>query len=315
MCSISPRAHASDDDRRLEQVAAVLGEEAAERRASTWWPARPTRCRPAATDLGDSTCTTRSIAPMSMPSSSDDVATSAGRRPGLQHVLDLEPLLAGDRAVVGAGDVLLGELVQAMGDALGGAAAVHEDERRAVGAHQLEQARVDRRPDRLARLAVERRRATQLAHVGTGTITSRSSGLRCAGVDDLDVAVAPPRNRAISSSGRWVAESPTRCTGRRRSGARAARARAPGASRACSPPARGSRRRSPSRTPASISRAADVRIRYSDSGVVIRMSGGWRRIAARSRWGVSPLRTATVTSRGSLDAVRAARAGSSRCRG
>ena len=44
-------------------------------------PARPTRCRPAATDLGDSICTTRSTAPMSMPSSSEEVATSAGRSP------------------------------------------------------------------------------------------------------------------------------------------------------------------------------------------------------------------------------------------
>ena len=49
--------------------------------APTWCPARPTRCRPAATEGGDSTCTTRSTAPMSMPSSSEDVATTAGRRP------------------------------------------------------------------------------------------------------------------------------------------------------------------------------------------------------------------------------------------
>ena len=50
---------------------------------------------------------------------------------------------------------------------------------------------------------------------------------------------------------------------------------------------------------ASMSLAADVRIRYSDSGVVMRMSGGCRRIAVRSFWGVSPLRTATVIGRGS----------------
>ncbi|CAM3902131.1 hypothetical protein ISCU110981_19520 [Isoptericola cucumis] len=51
--------------------------------APTWWPARPIRCRPLATDGGAPTWTTRSIAPMSMPSSSDDVATTAGRRPAL----------------------------------------------------------------------------------------------------------------------------------------------------------------------------------------------------------------------------------------
>ncbi len=46
-------------------------------------------------------------------------------------------------------------------------------------------------------------------------------------------------------------------------------------------------------TPLSIERACEVRIRYSDSGVVTRMSGGLRAIAARSRWGVSPVRIPT----------------------
>ena len=41
------------------------------------------------------------------------------------------------------------------------------------------------------------------------------------------------------------------------------------------------------------SRARLVSMRWSDSGVVIRMSGGFRTIRARSRAGVSPLRTAT----------------------
>ena len=47
----------------------------------TLWPARPMRCRPAVTDFGDSTCSTRSTAPMSMPSSSDEVATRHGSSP------------------------------------------------------------------------------------------------------------------------------------------------------------------------------------------------------------------------------------------
>ncbi len=47
-------------------------------------------------------------------------------------------------------------------------------------------------------------------------------------------------------------------------------------------------------TRVSISRACEVSMRYSDSGVVMRMSGGCRRMAARSRWGVSPVRMATV---------------------
>ena len=46
-------------------------------------PARPTRCRPRAADFGLSTWITRSTAPMSMPSSSEDVATRHGIRPAL----------------------------------------------------------------------------------------------------------------------------------------------------------------------------------------------------------------------------------------
>ena len=49
----------------------------------TAWPERPTRCSPEATDGGAPICTTRSIAPISMPSSSDEVATSARSRPAL----------------------------------------------------------------------------------------------------------------------------------------------------------------------------------------------------------------------------------------
>ena len=49
--------------------------------ASMRWPPRPMRCSPLATDGGASICTTRSMAPMSMPSSSDEVATSARRPP------------------------------------------------------------------------------------------------------------------------------------------------------------------------------------------------------------------------------------------
>jgi len=52
--------------------------------APTWWPARPTRCRPEATDGGASTWMTRSTAPMSMPNSRLDVATTAGSRPALR---------------------------------------------------------------------------------------------------------------------------------------------------------------------------------------------------------------------------------------
>ena len=45
------------------------------------WPARPTRCSPRLTDFGDSTWITRSTAPMSIPSSRDEVATRHGSCP------------------------------------------------------------------------------------------------------------------------------------------------------------------------------------------------------------------------------------------
>ncbi len=43
------------------------------------------RCRPAVTDFGDSTWITRSTAPMSMPSSSEEVATRQGSSPDLRR--------------------------------------------------------------------------------------------------------------------------------------------------------------------------------------------------------------------------------------
>jgi hypothetical protein len=42
-----------------------------------------------------------------------------------------------------------------------------------------------------------------------------------------------------------------------------------------------------------MARAREVRTRKRDSGVVMRMSGGWRAMRARSEAGVSPVRRAT----------------------
>ena len=65
------------------------------------------------------------------------------------------------------------------------------------------------------------------------------------------------------------------------------------ANRACRGPGRGFRRRSRSaRRAASRGSRAQVSSRYSDSGVVTRMCGGWRSIAWRCAAGVSPVRTA-----------------------
>jgi hypothetical protein len=50
-------------------------------------------------------------------------------------------------------------------------------------------------------------------------------------------------------------------------------------------------------TETSASRACEVRSRYRDSGVVMRMSGGVREMRARSLAGVSPERMATAGTR------------------
>ena len=111
------------------------------------------RCSPLATEGGASIWTTRSMAPMSMPSSSDEVATSARSAPAFSRSSIFDALRARDRSVVRADERLAGQLVQRAGEPLGQPAAVDEDQRRAVRANQLEQPRVDRRPDRRPRVA------------------------------------------------------------------------------------------------------------------------------------------------------------------
>src|SRR5215212_1133161 len=78
--------------------------------APTWWPARPIRWRPDATELGASTWMTRSTAPMSIPST--------------------------------------GQLVEVGAEPLGQAAGVGEHDRGAVGPDELDQPLVDVGPDR-----------------------------------------------------------------------------------------------------------------------------------------------------------------------
>ena len=62
----------------------------------------------------------------------------------------------------------------------------------------------------------------------------------------------------------------------------------------------------------------DVRSRYSDSGVVMSTCGGWRSIAWRSAWDVSPDRTARVNSGSGApdtsDSARTPSSGTSRLR-
>ena len=183
---------------------------------------------------------------------------------GLQPILDLDALRPRERSVVRADEHLPGQLVERRGQPLGDPPAVDEDQRRAVRADQLEQPRMDRRPDRVALRAPATRGPLGIssgwpifAMSSTGTSMRRSSfffsdvstivtgryvgdrGLRrrelvvdrvvrlldraCAlcrvpgfvgglrfPAAPLSRIAPPPRNRATSSSGRCVADSPMR---------------------------------------------------------------------------------------------------------
>src|SRR5215207_1244820 len=121
----------------------------------------------------------------------------AGDLPALQQLLDLEPLLTRDRAVVGARDLFLRQLVEAEREAFRESAVVDEDDGGAVGANELEQLRVDGRPDRLRpALSPGSEQVGQLgARRGLAHVLDRDDDLevellRAAGVDEPDRATA-----------------------------------------------------------------------------------------------------------------------------
>jgi hypothetical protein len=85
-------AHELGDDGALQQVGAELGEDAALGVSPTG--GAPDALQAAGDGLRDSTCSTRSTAPMSMPAG-DDVATRHGTLAGLEHLLDAALLARG----------------------------------------------------------------------------------------------------------------------------------------------------------------------------------------------------------------------------
>ena len=125
-----------------------------------------------------------------------------------------------------------------------------------------------------------------MSRTGTTTRTSRSGRPSSA---TTRTGRTPPRKRATSSRGRTVAESPMRCAGRSSRPSRRSRLSARCAPRLLPASACTSSTMTTS-TVRRMSRAFDVSMRYSDSGVVMRMSGGLRRSARRSSGVVSPVR-------------------------
>ena len=160
-------------------------------------------------------------------------------------------------------------------------------ERRARVAHVLEHERRDRRPDRAVdvREIVDRRLDRELDLLDESAVDDS--------YDDRAACARPTRKRAISSSGRCVADRPMRCGACSHS-----------CSRRSSVSARCAPRFVPAiawisstitaRTPLNIPRPRTVvSMMCSDSGVVMRMCGDLRIIRARADCGVSPVRTAT----------------------
>ena len=269
----------------------------------TWWLARPIRWMPDATDGGASTWMTWSTAPMSMPSSSDDVATMAGNSPALSRSsvarrvsFETEPWCAN---AISSPAVSFN------------AVARRSASRRLLTKIMVERALRMRATSCTCTCGQMLRVAVSPSPSGVCRPSGRGGGTSTV-IDSAFFAEAstiatgrgrggflpvvgsrPPSRRAISSSGLCVADSPMRWIF------------APG-TRAC-------RRSSDTNrceprlldaswwissmitvsTDARISRCPEVRRRYNDSGVVIRTSGGARRMRCRSACGVSPVRTAT----------------------
>ena len=265
-----PRAHGARDDRGLQEVGAELREDPPLRDrvqivARAPDSLQPTRDRLRALHLDHE-----------VDGAHVDAELERGRRheardlARLEQLLDDEPLLASERAVVRPGELFAGELVDAKREPLREAPVVHEDDRRAVLPDELEDRGVDRGPDRPARALDANAHLDPVCERRHRERAPSTAALACPRPGRRPGCPAPcgrPRRRAGSlgpirrrsdRSPPSVAGSP-RAQGAgkgRRRGARVARARAPGARRASCrrlrAPRRGSRSRSraASRVPA-----------------------------------------------------------------
>ncbi len=148
-----------------------------------------------------------------------------------------------------------------------------------------------------------------MSSTGTTMRTSRWRGL--AGSTTV-TGRSPPRKAATCSTGRTVADRPMRCAGTCSNASSRSRLSARWVPRLLPATAWISSTITVS-TSRRVSRAFEVSIRNSDSGVVIRMSGGRRSRRARSATGVSPVRMPTV--RTTAGSPRRSRSASTPCSG
>src|SRR5207247_11350128 len=108
---------------------------------------------------------------------------------GLSLLLDEEALLAGDRSVVRAHELFVGQLVDPRRNALGEPPRVDENDRRAVLPYQLEQAWIDRRPDAVLPLGAVLVLCREAGHVLDRDLDRHLHRLQPPGVDDGHLAV------------------------------------------------------------------------------------------------------------------------------
>ena len=195
--------HAPRDDRALEQVAAELREDPPAAHLIDAVAGPPDALQPAGDRLGRLDLEHEVHRAHVDPELERAGGDEAGQLARLQQLLDLRSLLAGERSVVGARDLRLGELVQSQRHALGRAAVVDEHDRRVVRPHELEQLRVDRGPDRRAvdsppATGASGSRSGSTGPPGsvidsTGTSMRRSSGLRTPASTILTCRCGPTR--------------------------------------------------------------------------------------------------------------------------
>ena len=255
---------------------------------STRWPERPMRCSATAIDRGEPIWQTSSTEPISMPSSSDAVATTARNSPFLSFCSASSRRPPRKTSVMRQHRGFTQTLGQMMRDALGEAARIDEYQCRAMSEDQLRQPVVDLGPHLVAGDGAEFILRNFDGEVHFAPVSA---------VDDLNLFVG---REQIARPLRSDARSPkARCADGAPAGlARPDRRAGPAISARCEPRL--------SSTIAWISSMIIVRAVFSnsrlrsavsrmksDSGVVTRMCGGRLTICCRSAMGVSPVRTAT----------------------
>ncbi len=244
MRSRSPAADRSEQRDALDQIVARRRETPGPSACRpTVCPDRPTRCSSVAIRCGDPIWQTRSTWPMSMPSSSDAVATSALQRAALEPRLGVEPPLLGQASVVRRHRVVAQAVAQVASQPLGEAPRVDEHERRPMFPDEIGEPVVVLLPDLARHHRFERR-----ASAARSPDRARGGGLRRRwrnrGCGRPSSAAGWPTRNAGDGFDRAPASPRGRCAGAALPRPpRAARATAPGARRgACRSP-RESRRR------------------------------------------------------------------------